>query len=223
MKKQQLAIAACIGCLTIFAAGGMALASSPVLEAGRGVTTEQNSHNTAEVTPLEYDLVPAWGTIQSINGDRIVLDNLAQGAAAGEVVVQIADQESRILDAVEGLPVALADLKEGDFIYAYLSPMMTLSLPPITNAKVIICNAPADFKVPEYLNIKAAVFQEDGSVALTAYNGNTYHVPADCTITPYLTRNMASLQDLAHGRSILLWSDSDGNARKIVVFAQEQS
>lgn len=221
MKKQHLAVAACIGCLSLFAAGGTVLASSPVIVAGQGTVTEQ-SGDTSDATPLKYELVPAWGQITSIDGNRIVLNNMAQNALGSEVVIQIVDQQSRVVDAVDGFPVSLADLKAGDFIYAYLSPVMTMSLPPITNAQMIICNMPADFKVPEYLNIKDAAVAADGSVTLTAYSGSTYHVPADCPITPYLTRNMVYLSDLAQGRTVLLWSDSDSNAYKIVLFAADQ-
>ncbi len=222
MKKQKLAAAACIGCLTLFAAGGSVLASSPVLEVGQSMEADQDGAAASEAGSLKYEMVTAWGQIKSIDGDRIVMENLGQTAVPGEVVIQIVDQKSRVVDAVDGLPVAVSDLKAGDFIYAYLAPVMTLSLPPITNAEMIITKAPADYKVPEYLNIKDAVTQEDGSIELTAYNGSTYHVPADCSITPYLTRNMVSLQDMTHGRSVLLWSDADGNAQKIVLFAQAE-
>ena len=220
-KQKQLIAAACIGTLVLFAAAGAAAvaASSPVIEAGQGNTAGQETDTAAG--SLLYYSIPVWGTIKSISDNRISLDNLSQNVASGEVVIQVIDQETRVLDAVDGYPVSLKDLQEGDFIYAYLGPVMTMSLPPITNAKMIICKAPADFKVPEYLNIKDAVMQEDGSVTLTPYNGNfsSYHVPADCGITPYLTRNLVTLRDLTQGRSVLLWSDADGNAVKIVLFA----
>lgn len=219
MRKQKLIAAACIGTLVLFAAAGAAAAASPVIEVGQGSVAGQEAESAAE--SLLYYSVPVWGPIKSISDNRILLDNLSQNAGSGEVVIQVIDQETRVLDAVEGNPVALGDLQEGDFIYAYLGPVMTMSLPPITNAQMIICKAPADFKVPEYLHIKDAVMQEDGSVTLTAYSGNfsSYHVPADCGITPYLTRNLVTLRDLTQGRSVLLWSDADGNAVKIVLFA----
>ncbi len=43
-----------------------------------------------------------------------------------------------------GLPVALEDVKDGDTIYAYIGPAMTMSLPPMTNAVMIFTNLPAD-------------------------------------------------------------------------------
>lgn len=222
MRKQQLAVAACVGCLALFAAGGKAIAASPVVSAGEGQTTSQEQEAGAEIVPLKYDTVPAWGTITSVQDGRIVLNNLATGGTQGEVVIHLNSEQTKVLDAVAGLPVAAADLKEGDFIYAYLEPVMTMSLPPQTSARVIIGKAPADFRVPEFLYIKDAVMQDDGSVDFTSYNGKSYHIPADCPITPYLTRQMASLQDLTSGRSILLWSDYEDNAAKIVVFNPEQ-
>lgn len=218
MRKPKLIAAACIGTLVLFAAAGAAAAASPVIEAGRGSTAGQE---TEAATDLLYYSLPVWGTINSISDNRISLNNMSQNTSSGEIILQVIELETRVLNAVDGSPVALNDLQEGDFIYAYLGPVMTMSLPPITTPQVIICKAPADFKVPEYLHIKDAVMQEDGSVTLTAYNGNysTYHVPADCAISPYLTRNVVTLQDLMQGRSVLLWSDAEGNAVKIVLFA----
>lgn len=219
MRKQQLIAAACMSGLILFAAAGAAAAASPVVEAGQGSTAGEE----AAAGSLQNYMVPAWGTVKSVSDNRILLNNLSQSTVPGEVVIQVIDQETLVLDAVEGFPVALSDLNEGDFIYVYLGPAMTLSLPPIANARMIICKAPADYKVPEYLQIKDAVMQEDGSLTLTAENGNSYsyHVPSDCPITPYLTRNMVSLADLTPGRSVLLWSDADWKAVKIVLFAGE--
>lgn len=219
MRKQKLIAAAGLGALLMIAAVGGAAAASPVIEVGKGSEERQEAEAAAE--SLLYYSLPVWGQITSISGQRIVIDNLSQNVGLGELIIQVVDQETRVLNAVNGDPVALDDLSEGDFIYAYLGPVMTMSLPPITNAQMIICKAPADFKVPEYLHIKEAVMQEDGSVTLTPYHGNyaTYHVPADCSITPYLTRNIVTLQNLTPGRSVLLWSDAEGNAAKILLFA----
>ncbi len=41
---------------------------------------------------------------------------------------------------------------------------MTMSLPPISNAGLILCQIPADFKVPDYVEIKGVV--ADGALSL---------------------------------------------------------
>lgn len=224
MKKQKLAIIACVGCLAAFIAGGTVLASSSALSAfapGRGMTVEQETE-TAKDIPLKYELVRVYGDITSIRDGQIVLKTMETDEPSREIVIRIDDQQSRIVDAVETLPLALSDLKEGDFIYAYLEPTMTKSMPPIANAKMIITKIPQDYNVPEYLNIKQVDAQADGSLSLTSYSGDTYHIPADCPITPYLTRNMVYLSDLAEGRSILLWTDDEGNVVKIKLFPAER-
>lgn len=210
MKKIKSVLAAGC-CVALLTSGGAFAALGGVITVGEGskVAAEQ-------VAP---DSIGIWGTVISAEEGQIRLDNISGNSFQGEMVLNIIDGESRVLDAVNGFPVALGDLKAGDFIYAYIGPTMTLSLPPITNAQMVICKAPADMKVPEYITITGVTAQEDGSVKISGNNGSSYQVPADCVILPYLTRNMVTIQDIVKGSTCMIWSDGENQANKVVLFA----
>lgn len=45
----------------------------------------------------------------------------------------------------------LSDLKDGETVYAWVGPVMTLSLPPQATAILILANIPADYGVPSIM------------------------------------------------------------------------
>lgn len=181
-------------------------------EVGPGVTAE---------TPKLAENVLLWGPVIKVDKEynRISLDNRAQGFPEGEIVLNISSDKTRVLDAVDGLPTSLDDIMEGQIIYAYAPPIMTMSLPPITSPSMILCRIPADFRVPEYVTVSSMAKQEDGSYKLTSTSENEYAVPADCSILPFLTRNMVYLENVTEGSKCLLWMNESNQVRKIVLFA----
>lgn len=215
MRKnvKQLLAAGC--CAALLVTGGVLSSLGGVITVGESQQSQQEQQNVAP------EFIGIWGPILQVTEDRIYIDNISDNSVKGEIAINISADDSRVLEAVNGFPVALSDLKEGDFIYAYLGPAMTMSLPPITNGKMIICKAPADFKVPEYIRVTAVQKQEDGSVKITGNNGNTYLAPADCTILPYLTRQMLYLDSVEKDSTLLIWSDENNQASKIVMFAPD--
>lgn len=92
-----------------------------------------------------------WGTVTSVEENRIVLNNQSGVSFEGEMVLHISDEVTKVLGAVDGLPVGLSDIHVGDTIYAYIGPAMTLSLPPQTTAEMILAGIPADFKARSIL------------------------------------------------------------------------
>lgn len=218
MRKnvKQLLAAGC--CAALLATGGVLSASGAVITAGESRQALE-TEGEQDVAP---EFVGVWGPVLRVTEDRIYIDNISDHSMKGEIAITISPDYSRVVEAVNGYPVALGDLKEGDFIYAYLGPAMTMSLPPIANGKMVICKAPADFKVPEYMRVTAVQTMEDGSVRITGSNGNMYLAPADCTILPYLTRQMVYLDSITEGSTCLIWSDDNNQATKIVLFAPDE-
>ncbi|MEY8338105.1 hypothetical protein AALB16_08765 [Lachnospiraceae bacterium 62-35] len=147
---------------------------------------------------------------------RLVIDNQSNVSSAGDIVINLSE-DTPILDSVNGFPMELKDIKKGDMVYAYLSPAMTMSLPPQTSAYMILAGVPEDFKVPDYLKIDSFTPSDKGYILKTV-DGTSFTVPSDCAITPYLTRQLVRLEDLAKGRVCLLWSDDTNTAYKIVLF-----
>ena len=134
------------------------------------------------------------------------------------MVLHISDETTKVLGAVDGLPLSLSDIHVGDSVYAYIGPAMTLSLPPQTAAEMIIAGIPADFKVPEYITVDSMTWNEDTSWTLVSSEGTTYQIPGECPVIPYLTRQMVYLPDVTEGRELLIWSNAENVGQKLVLF-----
>lgn len=217
MNRKALAVVCCTGLLAV-AGASMAMAQSQTILAG-GVNTEATGGPGAQdVLQERYQI---WGPVLSVNENSITIDNKSGVSYAGEIVLNISEEQSKVLGAVDGLPLQLSDIRVGDVIYAYIGNAMTMSLPPQTAAEMIIAKIPADYKVPELVTVKDMVWHENGDWTLTAANGSTYEIPGECPIVPYLTRQMVTLADVTESSQLLLWSDAEGNGQKIVLFAAE--
>lgn len=220
MRKinKKIAAACCAGLLAV-AGASMALAQSPTVVAGGGNTENTGGPSAQEENVMES--IRIWGTVMSVEDGRIHIDNQSGVSFEGEIILNISDEMTRILDAENGFPVQLSDIQEGEVIYAYIGPAMTMSLPPQTTPEMIICKIPADFKAPDYATVKSMTWQENGDWVLVSTDGTTYQVPGNCPIIPYLTRNMVTLQDVVESSKIMIWSDTDNNAHKLVLFPQD--
>lgn len=162
-----------------------------------------------------------YGPVTKQEDGRLSIDNQSDMSISGEIILNVSEEYTYILDAVTGLPLKQEDIKDGDTIYVYIGPAMTMSLPPMTNADVIFANIPADAKVPDYIEVQSLVTDAATSKSvLTAADGTEYTVESDCNIFPYLTRNIVTLDDLTQGRKCVVWSDEDNAALQIMVFAE---
>ena len=162
-----------------------------------------------------------YGPVTKQEDGRLSIDNQSDMSISGEIILNVSEEYTYILDAVTGLPLKEEDIKDGDTIYVYIGPAMTISLPPMTNADVIFANIPADAKVPDYIEVQSLVTDAATSKSvLTAADGTEYTVESDCNIFPYLTRNIVTLDDLTQGRKCVVWSDEDNAALQIMVFAE---
>ena len=174
-----------------------------------------------ESGPEAPQAIRIFGPVTRTEDGRLSIDNQSGMSTSGEIILNVADDMTYILDAMTGLPVALEDVKDGDTIYAYIGPAMTMSLPPMTNAVMIFTNLPADAKAPDYVEVKFMVTDAATSKSvLTATDGTEFTLAEDCNIFPYLTRNIVTLDDLTQGKKCVVWSDDENTASKIMLFAE---
>ena len=135
-------------------------------------------------------------------------------------------ENTMILDAVTGEPVSAASVRDGSTVYAWTSgyTATTLSLPPQTIPEVLLVNIPADYRVPQYDVIVRADgltsvgIPDRSGISVTLSDGSVYQVWEDAKITPYLTRNRVTCQDLLPGTRVLIWADDAGQAERVLVF-----
>lgn len=177
--------------------------------------------NMEETPNEELQPVRIYGSASHMEDGRLSIDNRSGVSSEGEIILNISQESTLILDAVSGTPLTLEDIQDGETIYAYIGPAMTMSLPPMTNAAIIFANIPADFKVPDYVEADSVITDAGSSqTVLTASDGTEYILAEDCDIFPYLTRNIVTLDDLTQGKKVVVWSGDDNTATKIMVFAE---
>ncbi len=174
-----------------------------------------------ESQPQAPESVRVWGPVTKLENGQLSIDNQSGLSFSGEIILNTSREFTYILDAVSGYPVNAEDLQDGDIIYAYIGPAMTMSLPPMTNPELIFTGVPADFKVPDYVTVKSMITDAaSGESVLTSADGTEYTLSGECNIFPYLTRNIVTLDDLTEGRKVVIWSDDQNTAERIMVFAQ---
>ena len=171
--------------------------------------------------PGEQAMAPVriFGPVARLEDGRLSIDNQSSESSTGEIILNVSQESTYILDGASGMPVNLDDIKDGDVIYVYIGPAMTMSLPPMTNADVIFVGEAAE--QPEYAEIQSVVTNgETSQTVLTTTDGTEYPLTDECEIVPYLTRNIVTLDDLTKGHRVVIWTEDSGQAEKIMVFAE---
>lgn len=169
--------------------------------------------------------VRVWGKVTPWDGEGVLLKNDNKDDPMNEVVVHLGD--APVVDAAAGVPLDKESIKEGDTLYAWVGPAMTMSLPPQASAVVAVGNIPADAAAPEYYVISGMPAKNDGSPAkdsdgsflFRTVGGETLKVTDKTTFSPWLTRQIVKMEDLIPGTQVLVWKNADGAAEKVLVFA----
>ncbi|GMK38518.1 hypothetical protein PCCS19_15720 [Paenibacillus sp. CCS19] len=168
--------------------------------------------------------VQVYGEATKIEENRIMLGHDKENGDIPKIIVNISE-DTRILNAVTGMPMKLEDIRENEILYAYVGPAMTMSLPPMSHAELILAGIPADFAVPTFAEIERVTKGEDGTVVVETNRDEEFTVTADTTLTPYLTKNIITADMLIPGQKVLVWETAaiDGEkasnaASKVMVF-----
>lgn len=150
-----------------------------------------------------------------------------EGIAEAKVILHITE-ETLILNATTGEPVAFKDIRDNETIYAYTSPAMALSLPPQTTAQLLLVGIPADYQVPSYVEVDTVTTKEDGTVILHTDKAMNVTLTEDTAVTPYLTKNIVTKDMIRPGDRLLVWHGpvaqsypSQTTATKAMVFAYD--
>lgn len=167
-------------------------------------------------------MIQIYGPVTHMENGRLSMDNQSGQGYSGEIILNIPD-EALVLNAEDGLPADLEAVEDGATLYAYIGPAMTMSLPPMTTAELVLCNIPESGQVPDYVEVKSVVTDAASSkTVLTGADGKEFEIADDCQFTPYLTRNIVTVDDLTEGVKCLVWSGEDHAASRIMIFPHEE-
>lgn len=173
--------------------------------------------------------VRVWGRATRLEGGSLFLQNSDADDPNREIIVHLSET-TPVVDAVTGLPLDAAEIKDGDTVYAWVGPAMTMSLPPQSTASVVVANIPADGEVPQYYEISGP----DQTVTIAIYpapprtevnlptaGGEVLRIPVTAKISPWLTKNIVTLDDLTPGTRVLVWRDSAKTVNRVLVLGND--
>ena len=172
----------------------------------------EESAPVQEETAAAYEVVQrgqttpvrVWGQAAELGEDSLTLVNDSEGAPYESIILDIGE-DTMILDAVTGEVRAFSDIRQDETLYAWVSPAMTKSLPPITTAELILCGIAADYGVPSYAEVLAVEETEDG---LDVYVSDQMilHLGTDTQLLAGPgTTGEAALTDIVPGTRLLSW------------------
>ena len=142
------------------------------------------------------------GTVTQIEDGQILLENNEEGAAYPQVLLNITE-DTLILSAEDYSQKTLSDIAVGDTLYADISPAMTRSIPPMSNAVVVFCEVAEDSVIPTYAQITDIQTADDGQVTIVT-NQSLNLLPNENTKVLSLDGSLElSVSDLAIGDTIL--------------------
>lgn len=148
--------------------------------------------------------VRVWGSAMEKGENYIYLENANESDPNNKIIIKI-NEDTAVVDAVTGEIKTFADMKEGEQLYAWVSPVMTRSMPPQSNAVVVICNIPADFGSPIYAQVQKVTEREDGGVDVLMNNSVILHLNADTELLSNKTKDVKTLGDIKPGTMLLSW------------------
>lgn len=170
--------------------------------------------------------VTASGSVVSVTDKQVLMKE-----ANGKELVLSIGTETFIIDATTGARTTMKDRKN-DTIVAYCSAAQTMSLPPIANAYMIVCNVPADYVPPFYAEVES-VKKSDENTLLTIKNGTLIvTLNSDSMLLPYTTRNLVVPDMIKEGSRVAIWTKggavassmpAQATATRLVLFPDAKS
>ncbi len=134
-----------------------ALFCAAVLAAAGSVNAFAAEDSGTEQRQQVSKTIKYYGTLQKTGeaeSGKFLLNGQPAGAAEKQDVILNLSDETLILNAVDGLPVAAEDIQDGEMAYVYVSPAMALSYPPQFSAYVILTKIPADYRVHRWRRLR---------------------------------------------------------------------
>lgn len=186
---------------------------------GGSESSDMTGKASDEADTVASETIHIRGTIEAVEDGTMTVDNQSEVSSPGEMIFTIDPEQTLILDAVTGYPVALEDVDLGTF-EAYLGPAMTMSLPPQTTPELVLVNIPQDFHAPQYVTARGPVEETELGQTLMTVDGTAFVLTEETEILPYLTRNIVTAADIEEGSRCLFWQNGDGAVEKLILFAR---
>ena len=208
MKKKQIlamGLSAVLACSSVAFAADVAAAETTTPAADNTAATATTTTAVPEVK--ESFRTGSMATVSKINMDGETVSSILVKTTDEQDIQLNLSADTMIVNNETGAAAALADIKEGDKIYAYYSKAMTRSLPPQSACELILVGVGEN--TPASLHEVGTVSANDQGMTevLTADGGMIIRMDDKTTYAPYKTKNIVTKADLTEGTRFLAWYD----------------
>ena len=158
-----------------------------------------------EIAPLP-DSVLYYGTVEEIgkNADGAIAWLRMTSERYGEYVMNLS-ADTVWIDSGRTTASSPSDLREGESLYVFHSPVETRSLPPQTSAFAVVRNTPMDAGCAWYHEVEAVAL-EDGRLTITTDNGGLLiFADKETKLSRYEGEGGVTLGDIQAGDRIMAW------------------
>ena len=170
-----------------------------------------------------------FGTIKkvTIQGDLVHVEVLSK--YENKTIVLNITSTTKIVDSVKRVAVAPKDLVVGSMVYAWHSPFMTKSLPPIANAEALIVNVPKEGAPGQFFEVEKVTKNKDGSVTILNAEQDLYFtIPKNTKIALFNTNKTIRLSDIKPGTKLVVWYEiaalsypAQAGSSEVIAFTDE--
>lgn len=156
--------------------------------------TGNSSTKTVSVR-AEKNIIYTTGVIKEINKGQV---RVTGEGAQRDIVLNIQDS-TYILDAQNGTPILVKDLKKGNAITAYYGPIVTKSIPPQGNAIALVVGTPESGSAGMYMKVAKIQEESDGSIKVLDINSDR--------LVTIKSDIFARNNDVKEGSDLVVWYD----------------
>lgn len=196
---------ACVLCVTAMSAPAFATEVAPNEDLPLLIATQ----DAVVLQPTKL-----WGQLTWEDDDTFLLENQATESS---YIIHTDASQTLFIDAVTGAGLDATTLQNGDTVYVYAGPAMTMSLPPQTSAVMVIGNIPAGFGVPSYYLVDGAISSDDETISIPV-GEETLEIPTTVTLET-VDGTAVQSADITTDTGILVWYDMTGNIHRVMVMA----
>ena len=184
-------------CLALTASFTVALASTPDVPESPIASSE---------LPTSVRL---WGSVTKTDEKNSRIE-VADGTNPESKTVLLINDDTDIVDNQSKEALSIQDIKKGDTIYAWHSPVMTMSLPPQTNTQVIVTNIAADQMAGQLFEVIEAAQNKSNLWTLLNQERDLYAtIPSTMKSIPvFHSSKTLKPSEITSGTRLLIWYDA---------------
>lgn len=197
-----------LAALLLLGAAPMAQAMPPEGGASKDIAGANAAGDAvaADIPEVESNVVRIWGTIDKVEEENNRILVILGGPVEGSVWLNIGE-DTRIVDNNGGKALKIGDLREMETVYAWHSLASTMSIPPQTNAYVIVANIAMGQGAGQYYEVEKMEKTTDGYRLLNQQQDLYFTIPANAKLKVYNSNRTARPSTIKPGTKLVVWYD----------------